>query len=155
MNRRMLLQTLSVLSASCAWTLMPTSPRANGLRAEGLPREESLLLSLTESREKCAEMLALSESLRNSRSTFLVNGLQQLTRLIEEARSRVTDQRPGGPAFWQSCGDAFFRTAELLTADCNQHHFPNADSRVAEETFRRTADLLAVETIRTARLDAE
>jgi len=152
MNRRKLLQALTTLTAGSAWTLMSGSLRARDVTESSWPGNESLLLALAESGSCCDLMLAQNKSVFPSRGCLPVEVLRELSCLIGEARTRLMNHRADSPAFWQACGDACLRVAEGVAA-CRIPQSPrNSDSLDAEETFRRTAQLLTLEIIRSTRL---
>jgi hypothetical protein len=133
---------------------MSSSLRARGLAESNPSVDESLLLALAESASRCDLLLAQNESVFQSPGYHPVEILQLLLRLIGEARSRLLQQRSDSPAFWQACGDAFVRAAECVSTCCIHQQCLNVVGREAEEKFRRTAQLLFLETIRSAQRHA-
>jgi hypothetical protein len=152
MNRRQLLQTLSVLTAGGAWTVVTRPLNAISIAVSGRPSEESLISALTESKSMCAAILVQSDVRFESNRTRTADRLNELALLTDQAMSRAMKQSHSGPAFWQACGDAFLRTADLLSACARQR--PTAAMQQAEAAFRRTAQLLAAETLRSTRQQA-
>lgn len=151
MNRRELLQALSVLSAGGAWTFLFGSSSAGEMPESAPEQNDSLLLALADSAAQCDQLLAQGKSVFESHGEFSAGTLRELTCLIGEARLRLLKQRSDSPAFWQACGDAFLRTAESIASCSGAQFTQNVDPQRAEETFRRTAQLLTFEISRSTR----
>lgn len=159
MNRRQLLRTLAVLSASGSTAALLKSVSAD--RPELAVETDSLTDLLTHSRRMCdlvLEELAQKELPREeivvsspaaAKDTAVAKdtaaGLKELSALIQQAMIRVHGKGSQAAAFWQTCSDAFSRTARQLTAD-RSGRMTSAEK--AHALFLRAAERLSAETWR-------
>ena len=153
-NRRQLLQALSVLTAGTASGGFPIASFAADPGAPASLRDAPLMAALTRSKENCESILENQASVIARCSSGPSGGLRELTALIDQANLQLVEQRHQGPAFWQACSDSFLRAAEQLGTLCSEDQRTVAMFEQAESLFRQTAQLLEIETRRTAKNQA-
>lgn len=151
-NRRQLLHTLSVLTAGSAWGTFSSATLTADFSLPASYGHRPLLLALTRSKVVCESILGHDSSVSAWRSSIRPECLKELSALIAQANFRVVERCHYGPAFWQACSDAFQRVADQMAALRSVDHPAFAMFQEAESTFRRTAQLLEIETTRTASL---
>jgi hypothetical protein len=127
MNRRNFLRTLAVVSAAGS-SVNPLQ----SLMAD--PSNASLAELLAQSHNRCIVITEQLTAIPDASSETLLSAVNELISLIAQAQIQMSG-RQSSAAFWQSCADAFTRTAHLLnsTALANAHD----TQRLFEQTARQ------------------
>ena len=138
MNRRSFLRSMAVISASSSSLVV-----LSRLAAE--TPNQTLLSLLNQAEPVCESLLQASASFDTS--TALTSAVQEVAQLIPVAKSRLAEGCRFSAAFWQSCSDAFLRTAgqmESLKTQTKLHASVLCDAQVL---FEQTAQLLSNQTV--------
>lgn len=138
MNRRNFLRSMAVISASGLSLL--ALRRVAAETPQGALRD-----MLNQSEPVCEFLLQASTSLENSQALHV--SVQELSQLIPVAKLRLDEGSRFSAAFWQSCSDAFLRTAgqvESLKTQTKLHASLLCD---AQELFEQTAYVLNSQTV--------
>lgn len=140
MNRRSFLRSMAVISASSSSVALLSRLAAetpNGTLFHLLDRAEPV----------CATLLHRSTFGSLDLTPTLNAALQEVAQLIPVAKSRLAEGSQFSAAFWQSCSDAFLRTAQQLAALKTQSKLHASLLCDAQELFEQTAQLLSTQTV--------
>lgn len=150
MNRRHVLQTLAVMSASRT-TLVAVGESSNPRLATIVPR--NLSETLRESQELCIDLLgrldrvgsrhdlvARSNSTANKAAT---HALQELLVLLERTEARVSDTELRSVAWFQACMDSLLRVERPLNSLSQQGTLPRPVIDSSVTVFGQARQLLS------------
>ena len=138
MNRRNFLRTLAAFSAAGSSVTALSSSMAYAPTA-------SLAEMLTQSQQQCVALTEKMTAGSTVSSEPLRIAVHELSALITQAQIQLA-QRQNSAAFWQSCADAFTRTADQLS------HVKVVSVVDAQRLFDQTARLLSLQTAAAVRM---
>ncbi len=149
MNRRHVLRTLAVLSATGSSSLLLHRLTAGEKLANAEPTAAvavSLLDQLTRSENECRSIQRQLERSRTLSTATLSASVSELSSLIRCAKSQLNRRHEQSAAFWQTCSDSFSRVALLLSGTQLQNVAAHESLQQAQTLFEQMSTRLNSET---------
>jgi hypothetical protein len=137
MNRRHVLRTLAVLSATGSSTLLMHRLTAGEKQVSAEPVAAdavSLLDQLIRSEQECGSIQRQLERSRTLSTVTLAASVAELSSLIQCAKVQLSRHHEQSAAFWQTCSDSFSRVA-LLLSETQLQNVASYESLQQAQTF--------------------
>lgn len=147
MNRRHVLRTLAVLSATGSSSFLMHRLTAGERQVSAEPTAAvSLLDQLIHSENECRSIQRQLERSRTLSTATLSASVSELSSLIQCAKGQLNCRHEQSAAFWQTCSDSFSRVALLLSGTQLQNVASYESLRQAQTLFEQMSVRLNSET---------